>query len=268
MAIRLIATDLDGTLLNEEKQVSEENRVAVEAAVKKGVMVTIATGRMYCSALPYAKQLGIDVPIITYNGALIRSVSGETWLERPLQREPAAEALSFIRGRGWHTHSFIGDRLYYQARNEKTDVYEKGAGISGEAIGGELFLRTEGILKLLLVMDGEIQADAAVDELNRRFAGRLTAVKSSPTYVEIIQFEVSKAAALETLMDRFGLKKSEVMAIGDSNNDLPMLRAAGFAVAMGNANPAVKKAADAVTESNRKSGVAAAIQNYILNEKG
>lgn len=268
MEIQLIVTDLDGTLLDEKKQVSERNRAAIAEAVKKGVVVTIATGRMYVSALPYAKQLGVDVPIITYNGALIRSVSGEVWFEKPIAESAAAEVLMLSRERGWHTQTFIEDCLYYQAHNEKTNVYERGAGISGKAVGAELFLRTKGILKILLIMDHEVQADLVVEELNQRFDGQITAVKSNPTYVEIIHFEVSKAAAMETLMDRFGIAKSAIMAIGDSNNDLPMLRAAGLAVAMGNANPAVKKAADAVTESHRKSGVAAAIQKFILNEKG
>ena len=95
MSIKLFVTDLDGTLLLKGQQVSQENIDAVQAAVKAGVTVTIATGRMYQAALPVAQALGVDVPIITYNGALIKSTSGEVFYENFLPEQVVADVVSF-----------------------------------------------------------------------------------------------------------------------------------------------------------------------------
>ena len=93
MAIKLFVTDLDGTLLDKEHHISEENKRAIREAVERGVVVTIATGRMYVSALPFAKELGVDVPIITYNGALIKSVSGEEYFNAYLPEDAVKDVL-------------------------------------------------------------------------------------------------------------------------------------------------------------------------------
>jgi HAD-superfamily hydrolase, subfamily IIB len=264
MAIKLFVTDLDGTLLDENHMVSDENRAAVQAAAAQGVTVTIATGRMYASALPYARQLGVDVPIITYNGALIKSVSGEVLFESYLEPKAVTAVLDYCRKAQWFVQLHRGDNLYFREYTDKAVEYEARAGLKGEVCGEGVYDRTEGVAKMIIISDTEAQSDEVVREINRDFAGCVFAVKSLPLYVEILRPGVNKATALERLLEKMALTRGEVMAIGDSNNDLPMLLAAGCSVAMGNANDDVKAVCDYVTADYKNSGVAKAIRDYVL----
>lgn len=264
MGLKLVVTDLDGTLLDKEHVVSEENKEAVRAAVAEGVIVTIATGRMYISALPYAKQLGVDVPIITYNGAIIKSVSGEVLFERYIDPETVAEIFTFCRSRDWYIQAYCEDKLYFAERGEKAREYEHLAGIRGVAAGDALYTMKRSIPKMLIITESGEESDAFVKILQNVFGNRIFATKSNPTYIEIVDPSVNKAVALNILMEKFQLKKEEVMAIGDSNNDAPMLKHAGVSVAMGNASDKIKALCNFVTDDCEHSGVAAAIKKYVL----
>lgn len=267
MQIKLIATDMDGTLLNRKHEISEENKAAVRRAVERGVAVTIATGRMYASALPYAKQLKVDAPIITYNGALVKTVSGETLFERYIDPDAVGEIFRFCRERNWYIQAYCDDVLYVERREEKARGYEAMAGIESVAVGEELYQMRERIPKLLLITEGGEASDACVKLFQAHFGGRVFATKSNPEYIEIVDPAVNKAAALDILIERLGLSREEVMAIGDSNNDLPMLRHAGVSVAMGNAADSIKECCDFVTEDCDRGGVAKAIEKYALNRQ-
>jgi Cof subfamily protein (haloacid dehalogenase superfamily) len=120
---------------------------------------------------------------------------------------------------------------------------------------------------MLIIADDPSETDGIVDGLNEAFDGRIFAVKSSPVYVEIVKPGVNKANALDILIKKLGFKRSEAMAIGDSNNDLPMLKTAGLSVAMGNAADNVKAVCDDVTGSCTESGVAMAIEKHILKDE-
>lgn len=268
MAIKLVISDLDGTLLDCNHQISEANKSAIFEAVQSGVTVTIATGRMYPSALPYAKQLGVDVPIITYNGAVIKSVSGEILYEQCLDTGVAQEIITLCQENDWYIQTIDDDNLYFKEHNEKAKYYESVAGIKGHAVGEKLADYAKRPPKMLMITDNEVQTDEIVALLEKQFAGRITAVKSMPTYIEIIHPSVNKAAAVDRLIEKLNLSREEVMALGDSNNDLPMLKAAGLSVAMGNANQKAKAAAKVVTEDNNHSGVAVAIRKYVLQKQG
>jgi Cof subfamily protein (haloacid dehalogenase superfamily) len=266
MAIKLFVTDLDGTLLNKKHEVSEENKAAIREIVAKGVTATIATGRMYSSALPYAKQLEVDVPIITYNGAMIKSVSGEVIFESYLDPKIVSEIYEFCVEHGWYIQAYADDVLYFKDHDAKAKSYEVLAGLNGVALGDKLYEVTEKIPKMLIITDNEAETDAIVPVLQAHFKDRIFATKSNPDYIEIVNPSVNKSAALDLLIEKLHLTKDEVLAIGDSNNDLPMLKTAGFSVAMGNARDNVKAVVSAVTTDCEHSGVAAAIHKYILNK--
>ncbi len=265
MAIKMFVMDLDGTLLGKEHQISEENKKAIQAAVAKGVVVTIATGRMYKSALPYARELGVDVPIITYNGALIKSVSGEEFFASYLATDAVRDVLDYCLKKKWHIQLYSDDQLYFEQDTAYARGYEELAGLKGEVVGSQgLYEHCGQVPKMLSITAGAEETDMRVAELRARFQGRVFPVKSNANYAEIIGVGINKATALEKLAEKLGVAMDEVMAIGDSNNDLPMLKAAGKSVAMGNANEEVKAACDYVTASCEESGVAAAIRKYVL----
>jgi Cof subfamily protein (haloacid dehalogenase superfamily) len=265
MAIRLFITDLDGTLLDKKHRISAENKKAIQEAVAQGTIVTIATGRMYISALPYAKQLEVDVPIITYNGALIKSVSGKVLFESYLKPQDVKDVLTYCLKKKWFIQIYKDDKLYFAEHSAKACAYEELAGIKGETVGAEgLYEKTEHVPKMLVITSGAEETDKVVAELREAFGARVFPVKSNPNYAEIISIGVNKATALEKLLPKLGLKREETMAIGDSNNDLPMLKAAGYSVAMGNANDKVKAVCNYETADCANDGVAAAIRKYVL----
>jgi hydroxymethylpyrimidine pyrophosphatase-like HAD family hydrolase len=135
MTIKLLATDLDGTLLRGGQPVSAGNIAAAQAAAKAGTIVTIATGRMYRAAMPVAEALGLDVPIITYNGALIKSTSGKIYYEQYLDEDICRRITDFAAARGWYLQTYSGDNLYYSDYGEFSKRYENSQKVVGEDIG-------------------------------------------------------------------------------------------------------------------------------------
>ena len=135
MNIQLFVTDLDGTLLPTGRDVPAKNIEAVKRAVAAGVTVTIATGRMYRAALPVAQALGVDVPIITYNGALIKSVSGEVYDENYVPADVVCDVVDFCREHAWHVQTYSDDELYFVEHDEKAKNYEAAQVLKGHVVG-------------------------------------------------------------------------------------------------------------------------------------
>lgn len=264
MTIKLVALDMDDTLLNDDRQISPRNRKAICQAVEQGVLVTIATGRMYCSARPYAEMLGIDIPLVVYNGGLVKSTqSGEVLFHQPVPLELANEVLAFFRERNWYVQTYIDDVLYVESLSEMAQAYADYAGVSAVPVGDRLYRCEQAPTKILGMasVDFVREMEAAVSE---KFGDRLCTASSKAMFLEMVHPQVNKARALSFLASKYGIAQSEVMAIGDSGNDVAMLRYAGLGVAMANARPAAKDAAQVVTAGNNDDGVALAIEKYVL----
>ncbi len=264
MAIKLVALDLDDTLLDSKLAVSPRAGEAIRKAVAQGVTVTIATGRMYRSALPYAKELGLDVPLITYNGALIKScLSGEVLLHQPIEKKLAKQALALCKERGWYIQTYVNDELYVEKINQYAEVYSRLSGAPAIAIGDRLYDGEESSSKMLM-MSTEEGIIEIYNTFKAVFGNRLSIAISKPTFLEITDPLANKGRALAFLADKLRIKKEEIMAIGDSGNDVDMLKYAGWGVAMGNASAAIKAIARLETLSNDADGVAEAIERYVL----
>lgn len=268
--VKLFVTDLDGTLLPTGTEVSPKNIEAAQAAAAAGVTVTIATGRMYKASLPVARQLGVDVPIITYNGALIKSVSGKVLYTNYLEPELICKLVDFCRERGWYLQSYSHDELYLAERDEYARGYEEAQQVTGHVVGWEgLKEHTEAVCKLLCITKGDEETQARQALLREHFGQVFSATQSTPRYIEIINPEVSKAAGIRTLADILQVKLDEVMAIGDGRNDLPMLKSVPNSVAMGNAVPEVMEICKYRTGTCQEDGWAEAIYKYVLGgERG
>ncbi len=265
MAVKLFVTDLDGTLLPTGTKVSDRNIQAVRDAAAAGITVTIATGRMYRAALPVAEAIGVNVPIITYNGALIRTVEGETLHSISLEPELVREAADFFEERNWYLQGYSNDTLYMPVYNECSEYYETAQKVKGHVVGWDgLREHRDRVSKMLCISADAAETQARLVECRNYFKGRLDVVSSNPRYLELTPPGVSKASAMEFLAERMGITRAEIMAIGDSGNDLPMLKAAGKSVAMENALPEVKAACDYTTGSCEDDGFAEAIYRYAL----
>ncbi|HHW28176.1 MAG TPA: HAD family phosphatase, partial [Syntrophomonadaceae bacterium] len=237
--IKLVAVDLDDTLLRDDLTISEHTQEILRRVRESGVVVTISTGRMLPSARPYAEQLGFDVPIITYQGALVKSVfSGEVIYECPLNEDVARLVIQYGRKKGIHVNFYLEDKLYVERVTPVGEHYERLAGVPFTRVSDLEELLEAGLpYKLLLIQEEQLigQSLQELREILQKEGLDAHLTKSKPTYLEVNHPKATKGTALEKLADWLGVSREEVMACGDSYNDLEMLEFAGCSVAVANA---------------------------------
>lgn len=267
MKYKMIAIDLDDTLLSGDLSISQINRQAISHAVSMGVKVTISTGRMFRSTLPYVEQLKLDVPVITYQGALIKNaMSEEVVLARPLPLDISLDIIEESRKHGVHIQVYIGDDYFFDKYNGYSQLYYDLSGIEGKAVRRLEDFLVEAPLKVL-IMDSPETISYLTGLYADMFKGRAEITISKSNYLEFTNIEANKGSALEHLAQSLGIKREEVIAIGDGYNDISMIKYAGLGVAMGNAPLDVKKYADFITCSNEDNGVAHVIKKFVLKEE-
>ena len=262
---KMIAIDLDGTLLTRDKRISPRNMEALRKAMDEGVFVCIATGRAWPGAKAFASEIKPNSPVITSNGALIVDPESEEILfERSLLQKDAEIVFALGEERGITQIVWCGNRLYASRINELSDDYSRRFGkIPALKIDSLADLKGSDILKILWYIPGGKAADN-LPIVPRERLENVTIVTSDPDFLEFFSGSVSKAEAVSWIATRCGVLPREAAAVGDACNDIPMLRATGFGIAMGNAADEVKKAAAAVTGDNESDGVAMAIEEYVL----
>lgn len=264
MSIKCIALDLDDTLLDKNKDIAPEDAAAVKKAIAAGYYVTLATGRMYRSALPYAKELGLTHPLVVYNGAWLKDPqSGEVLGAWPLPLEVAQPLLDDCLGRGIYIQAYVNDTLWTARDCDEVRFYSKFSRVPYEVKGEAIHQLPVAPHKLLIISP---QVKELRAELEQKYAGKIKIVSSSKGFLEITAPGTNKWHALQVLAQREGFKDEEIMCVGDSDNDLDMITHAGLGVAMGNAKDSVCRAAKVVTAPNERHGVAV-ILNSILTEQ-
>lgn len=268
--IRLIALDLDDTLLDSDLRVPPSTQAVIREARQRGIIVTLATGRMFRSALPYAQELGITAPLITYNGALVREPEpgGVTLSHRPIPLEAAREVVALCQREGLSLNVYLEDTLYVAEINEAVAYYLSIAQVTPQVVG-DLMLFLDRAAKgvgptKLLICAAEEEIAFWLPHLQRRYGAKLHLTRSKARFIEILAPGVNKGVGLAFLTSHLGLTPAQVMAVGDGENDREMLRFAGLAVAVGNAPPHIQTEADYVTASPAAYGVAEAIERLVL----
>lgn len=266
MTIKLIACDLDDTLLRPDLTIAPGCRQALAAAVEKGVVVTIATGRMFRAARPYAEELGISgVPLIVYQGAWVRTLEGETLYHQPLSKEDAVDVLTNLRSYNCHYQSYYQDELYMENLTPEGQAYSKLSGAPVNLVADlEEIIRNQP-LKFILINNDYAALDEIQADLMSKLGNRVSLVRSKPQFLEISHLKATKAHALQAVADHYGITRDQVMAIGDSYNDLDMIAWAGVGVAMANAPEDIRSRADHVTLTNEEGGVEEAVRRFVLN---
>ncbi|PIJ49557.1 sugar-phosphatase [Erwinia sp. OLTSP20] len=269
MAVKLIAIDMDGTLLNPQHQVSAGVNAAISAAKAKGIKVVLATGRPYVGIVRYLKELDLqqdDQYAISYNGALVhRAVDGEPVSEVSLGFDDYLYFEKLARQLGVHFQALDKTALY-TANKDISEYTVHEAYLTGIALRycprDEMDPHTT--FPKVMMIDKPALLDAAIAALPQAAWDKYTLLKSAPYYLEILNKRVNKGYGVKVLADLLGLKPEEIMAIGDQENDIAMIQYAGTGVAMGNAIEPVKAAAQFVTRSNSEDGVAYAIERFAL----
>jgi Cof subfamily protein (haloacid dehalogenase superfamily) len=263
--IRLLAIDLDGTLLNHALEVSPRDRDAVRAAVAAGVQVVLATGRMFRSTLPYAQQLGLNGPMINYQGAVVRDVgTGEVWFRCELTVPMQQRVVAFTEPRDWHANVYVDEEIYTERARPEADLYAKISMVPYHVVGPLSHWVRQPATKMVLVQLDPQQVLTRMGELSVWMTGVATVTRSLDWFIEVVNPQVSKSAALALVADRLGVARAEVCAIGDNRNDQDMIAWAGFGVAMGTAPAEVKAVARYVTTTPDEGGVADVIERFVL----
>lgn len=267
MTIKLIASDLDGTLLNNQREISSRTKEAILRAREMGVVFTLATGRMYRSALPFALELGIDVPLITYQGALVKtSMSKEVIYHRPLPVELAKEIISIGEKEKYNINVYLNDEIYIHRETETIKDYCRAVKVPYTVVDDLSLFLDQDPTKVLFIGEEEPLVNLW-GILNKKFENQAYITKSSPHFLEFTHPKANKGEGIFAIAQGLGIKKEEIMAFGDNFNDIELLGAAGIAVAMGNAREELKEKADYITGTNDQDGVAEGIEKFVLNHK-
>ncbi|KRM24496.1 sugar-phosphatase [Latilactobacillus graminis] len=269
MSIKLVAVDMDGTLLNENNILSPRTIKVVKAAKKHGVKIVLCTGRPLTGVTPFLKTLGLTEAsdyVITFNGALVQNTAtGEILVRHTLSHNQYLELETLARQIGSHLHAEDDQFIYTANRNLSPYTVSESALVNmpirfrhvDEIDPDKVFS------KVMLIDEPAILAEAKM-KIPAEFFKRYQFVQSEAYFLEVLNKNAGKGNGLRDLADALNIDQTEVMAIGDQGNDLSMLEYAGFPVAMENAIPELKKIAKVVTKSNREGqdGVAHAIETY------
>ena len=258
---RLCAIDLDDTLLGPDHAVSPRNVAAVRSVVARGVTVVIASGRMHEATLRFVEQMGLETPIISYNGAMVKNPhTGEIWLHDRIAGAVAAQVMDYARDQSLQLNYYLNDHFYSAAYTAWAKLYHDRTQAPIELLP-EMYATLRGTepTKMILVDSKEL-TDRLLPVFHERFGAGLYVTKSNDEYLEMMPPEANKGVALALVAAKFGIAPAETIAFGDSYNDIPMLHWAGLGIAVGNAKPETKAAAQRIVGTNAEDGVGVALE--------
>jgi len=269
MTYKLVALDLDGTVVGPDLTIDRAVLEAIAAARRSGVVVTIATGRVFQAALPFVELLGVNAPFICFQGGAVRDQrTGAAVFEHCLPADPARRLIEMLLSEGAYPVAAIGDRLFVAHMSHEFDIYEHyDVSAREQAVVAPNLAEIVALTPPLKVLFAGQPAVVAghLEVLEAVFGGELDFVRSHEFFGEATAPGVNKGSALAALARHLGIPREQTLAIGDERNDIEMLQWAGLGLAMGNASHVVKEAADVVLPSVAEAGVAWALERYVLN---
>ncbi|HYM83815.1 MAG TPA: HAD hydrolase family protein [Candidatus Dormibacteraeota bacterium] len=276
LPIRLLALDIDGTLVGDGMVLGERTLAGIRAAVRMGVAVSLATGRMASSARLFADPLGLRDPIVAYQGALIRAMPvpgavgrrgraplGRLLLHRPLAADVARDVLVWCRGRGLEPHVNHLERFIVRSDDPRADDYSTFLGARADLVDDLVTATVKPVTKVIAMGD-EGRPAALLGDARAAFAGRAEVTLSHPRFIEFIAPGVSKGRAVHWLARRAGVPLGQALAVGDQWNDLEMLQAVGHGAAMPTAPAEVRLAARYMPPPVDEEGPARLIEDLVL----
>lgn len=265
---KLIAIDMDGTLLNSEHRISDDNKQAIAAARAKGVHVVLASGRPLDGMLSALQELDMDSDedfVISYNGSMVQKVASKSIIRQQILTGADAKIIAnWAEKLNVNVHAFSLKDGLITPKNNKYTTHEST--INGVPLTEMPFQQLQDetpILKAMMV-DEEAELNQAIASLPQDLYEKFTIVRSAPFFLEFMNPASDKGAGVRALAEHLNIQPSEVITFGDAGNDHHMLEYAGLGIAMGNATEATKQVADYVTDTNNNSGVAKAIEKFVL----
>lgn len=266
MGIKLIAVDMDGTLLDDDKNISLRNKETVQKAIKAGIVVIFASGRAFAGVKRYADYLDLNVPLVIYNGAaVIGSRSKKVFYEKPIKIEMARSIIRYCGQKGYHIQTYANDKFQVFTHNDFSENYRKVFGVEEEILGDSMCDSTIPPYKILVITTDE-DFQAVRNDLEQKFSKQIDFSSSMLNYLEMVEPGVNKWIAVKAVGAMYGITPTDIMCIGDNNNDYSMIKNAGIGVAMGNSNECILKVAKIMTATNTEDGVAAVIDKVLHNK--
>lgn len=261
--IKMVATDIDGTILGYDFVFRPAVKRCIKELTDQGIKVVLVTGRMHSAAEKIAQKLDITTPIISYQGGMIKEQGedGQILYEKTLSPNRAKEIIQWAKANNIHTNLYMDDVLYVEHDNIAIKRYTGERFIPYQVCNFD-DLEIKNVNKILCIDFDDAERVTGWVEFLREKMPELYIVKSTPYFCEITNNEAKKSCAVEFLRQKWGLQKEEILAIGDQNNDIELLKAGGIGVAMGNGTPELKACADYITDTIENDGFVKAVEKF------
>lgn len=266
---KMVVMDMDDTLLREDHTISSETKAAIEKAQKLGIKVVLASGRPTYAMKRYAIELGLDKynsHLISFNGANIVECATENVIfKQSLSMENAHKLYDVSKRYNLFIHTYLGDTIVTEENNEYTEIEKEITGMEIHIIDDFKKTINQDLIKVLMLEEPE-KLKKAAETISKEMSDMLSVTISKPFFLEFMDKGIDKAATLERLINMLGIKKEEVIAIGDSYNDMSMIQFAGLGISMSNGKPEVKEIADYITGSHQEDGIVHVFDKFIFSQ--
>jgi Cof subfamily protein (haloacid dehalogenase superfamily) len=265
MQYKLLVMDLDDTLLGDDLSISDRNISAIKKAQENGVLVTVATGRATPSALYYSDLLGLELPVISYQGARVTDKKSRKILyDNELHFDEVMPLIKVAEKTNTHLNLFINDIVHIERETEWSKQYRiLSNNVPMEAVG-KLSEFLKGSVTKAIFIDDHFRLEEIKPLVEQEADDNTNIFFSKPFFLECTNKKATKGSALKFLAEYLNVRREEIIAIGDTYNDISMIEYAGLGVCMSNGPDAVQKISDFVTYSNADHGVAYVIEKFIL----
>lgn len=267
MSYKMIVLDMDDTLLTDDHIISEATKTALMLAQEKGIKVVLASGRPTYAMLDAAKELRLAEYgsfILSFNGAKITNCqTNEELFSSTLSPETVHQLFDLSQRENIWIHTYMNNEIITQENNPFTEIEGKLTGLPIKTVADFKQTVSTPVVKVLMVKEENYLKEVEA-RLQKELANDLSVMRSKPYFLEFTELGVTKGTSLAILIEKLGISREEVIAIGDSYNDVAMIEFAGLGVAMGNAPDDVKQLADYVTDTNNNDGIAKVIDTFIL----
>ncbi len=263
---KLIAVDMDGTLLREDRSISKETVKAIKYAREKGVRVILASGRPIDGIRPYLEKLDLIESgeyVLSYNGAIVQNiVTGEIVAGYTMKGKDYKRIYEESKRLSVNIHAFTKEGCITPKLTRYTELEGEINKIPVKVVPMKDIGDEDTVIKVMMV-DDEKELDRAIKVLPKELYDKYTIVRSAPFFLEFLHKRSNKGEGIKVLTELLGIKPEEVICIGDAGNDFHMIEYAGLGVAMGNGSEEIKAVADYITKSNEENGVAHVINKFI-----
>lgn len=260
--IKLIATDIDGTILIPEGEFTAGVKECIKKLSDSGVKVVLVTGRMNAAAELIARDLNLGTPIVSYQGGLIKE-QGKTLYERYLTDEQAERIIEWGKGENIHLNLYNDDILYSEQDDKEIQRYCNNQHTT-YVVKPFTEIKKNKVNKILAIDYNNPDRINLYESKLQKVFPELYIVKSTPYFLEFSNKEASKYCAVKFLQKYWNLKDEEILTIGDQNNDIALLEAGGIKIAMGNATEELKQIADYITDTVHNDGFVKAIKEFVF----